>query len=164
MEIPIHSFPADKGDLQLTLGLAIAGFIVFVVGVAWLFRSKFSYENRNYKLLLSMLLGFGSLIALGTALFTGWAIFKTGDVNIYSNALSIGNQTIAFDQIRDARMEDIRRTSFVNPGITSSATQILLIETTDGKGYALSEKNYDIRAVLDKLRQAIIQKDSNSND
>ncbi len=160
MEIPIHSFSADRGDQHLTLVLAIVGFVIFVVGIAWVLRSKFSYENRNYKLLLSMLLGFGCLIALGTSLFTGWAIVKTGDVYIYSSALSIGNQTIMFDKIRDARIEDIRRTSFVNPGITSASTRILLIETTDGKGYALSEKNYDIRAILDKLRQAVILKRS----
>ena len=134
------------------------GAIVGLVGIglcAWLLFKKAEGLARQRNIILAMLFFFLSMIALGTSFFTFWTQQKTGPVLIYADAVESSFGKTYFKDLKDASITVAGSKSLVNPNQQRNATRLLLIEQYDGKVHVLSEENYHIETILNKLRTAI---------
>lgn len=140
-------------------GIAVwAGAIVSLVGfalAAWLFVKKEEGKDRQHNIIIAMLLFFLGMIAAGTSFFTFWTQQKTGPVIIYADAIETTYGKSSFRDIKNASITVAGNKSLVNPNQQRGATRLLLIEQHDGKAHVLSEENYKIEAILNKLRGAV---------
>ena len=102
-----------------------------------------------------MLLFFVGMIAVGTSFFTYWTQKKTGPVLIYADAVETSYGKSYFRDVKNASITVAGNKSLVNPNQQRGATRLLLIEQHDGKVHVLSEDDYKIEAILNKLRGAV---------
>ncbi|MFN7117944.1 MAG: hypothetical protein ACK4TA_14175 [Saprospiraceae bacterium] len=154
MEVPLQVYEPTNQSFTL-IWVALALFVVSAVGAFWLFRQDTAHRGSQYTGLLGMLVGFIALISLGTGIFGWLATAKTGTVKIYADRIELGNHPITFRNIDNAKVEESRETSWVNPNITKRSVQLLFIADRAGNTYVLSEENYPIKEIINKLRKAI---------
>ncbi len=138
-----------------TIWLAIFIFIASSIGAFMLFRQK---NNRTpYTNLGAMLVGFVAMIALCTAVFSWWAFYRIATVQIYTNAIQIGNDRIDFATLNNAEIRKDEQKSFVNPMIVKNSVLLMLIEQRGGKTYVLSSEHYPVTDIMRKLKAAVTQ-------
>ncbi|MBX2875990.1 MAG: hypothetical protein KTR30_27970 [Saprospiraceae bacterium] len=145
--------------LESSSGIAVwAGVLVSVIAFGlctWLFLKKEEGKNRQRNIIIAMLLFFLGMIAAGTSFFTFWTYQKTGPVLIYADAVETTYGKSYFRDIKNASITVAGNKSLVNPNQQRGVTRLLLIEQHDGKAHVLSEENYKIEAILNKLRGAV---------
>lgn len=135
-----------------------AGVLVGIAGFAlatWLFLKKEEGKNRQRNIIIAMLLFFVGMIAVGTSFFTYWTQKKTGPVLIFADAVETSYGKSYFRDVKNASITVAGHKSLVNPNQQRGATRLLLIEEHEGKVHVLSEDNYKIEAILNKLRGAV---------
>lgn len=153
-EILIRFDPLENSsEIAVWAGVAV-GIIGFALSV-WLFLRKEKGKDRQRNIILAMLLFFLGMIAFGTSFFTFWTQKKTGPVLIYENAIETTFGKSYFQDIKNASITVAGNKSLVNPNQQRGATRLLLIEEHEGKAHVLSEDNYKIEAILNKLRGAV---------
>ncbi len=153
-EILIRFDPIENSsEIAVWAGVAV-GIIGFALSV-WLFLRKEEGKDRQRNIILAMLLFFLGMIALGTSFFTFWTQKKTGPVIIYVDAIETTYGKSFFRDIKNASITVAGNKSLVNPNQQRGATRLLLIEEHEGKAHVLSEENYKIEAILNKLRGAV---------
>ena len=128
------------------IGLIIA--IASVIGMVVVLKQKKSYQQRNWQMLVSMLLFFVFLISISTAFFSFWAHQKIGPVKIEAEAIETAYGKVSFREIKKISFHESNQPSMINPNINRSTVRILLIEERSGKIHALSEENYDINSIM----------------
>ncbi len=145
--------------LEDSSGIAVwTGALVSIIGfglATWLFFKKEEGKNRQRNIIIAMLLFFLGMIAAGTSFFTFWTQQKTGPVLIYADAVETTFGKSYFQDIKNASITVAGNQSLINPNQQRGATRLLLIEQHNGKAHVLSEENYKIEAVLNKLRGAV---------
>lgn len=153
--MPSITFTPDRSeDLTfLLLGLAAALIGYFI---AWrLYRRPGTGDQLNRRLLGAMLLGFLATMGLGTAVFSGWKLCRLVTIEVKEAGLRMGEADLPYADIRHASLRQDRTASFVNPQLTTRSTQLLVIETRQGKTYVLSERNYPVNRIMGEMRERI---------
>ena len=153
--------------LKDSSGIGIwAGVVAGVVGLglsAWLFLKKEEGKDRQRNIIIAMLLFFLGMIALGTSFFSSWTQRKTGPVTLYTDAIETTFGKSYFSDIKNASITIAGNKSLINPNQQRGATRLLLIEEHGGKAHVLSEENYKIEAILNKLRGAVQEWEKSKN-
>lgn len=156
MDVPLHSYePVNQHYSMIWMALAV--FVIGMIGAIWLFRQKPAIGNNIYTGLVGMLIGFIALIALGTGIFGWLAMTKNTTVAIYTDKIELGKKEIPFQELKDAVIEESKETSWINPNITKKSVQLLFISDRQGKTYAFSEENYPIKEMMTNLKTAFTQ-------
>lgn len=146
---PIHT--AD----QMTLWIASAVAAIVFYGMVRALKGKIPLD-RNRSMVLGMFLFFVFLISVSTVFFSFWSMKKTGPVRIYADSIETPFGKAAFEDILNAKIEDYRKPSLVNPGQSrGKKIRSLLIEERNKKAHYLSSENYDIEKIMAELKQAV---------
>ena len=162
MDIPLYSYDPVNQHYSV-VWMALAVFVIGMIGAIWLFRQKPTPGSSIYTGLVGMLIGFIALIALGTGIFGWLAMTKNTTVAIYTDKIELGKKEIPFGQLKDAVIETSKETSMINPNITKKSVQLLFISDNQGKTYAFSEEHYPIREMMTNLKAAFTQWETASN-
>lgn len=155
METPLYTFEAVHDSNHLSFLIALLFAIIALGGLIALLRRKVARENHNRNMLLALLTFFVFLIAASTAFFSWLAAKKIGTVAIYPDAIETSYGRAAFEHIRNAGFKDDKQPSLINPNISRKTTKLLIIEESDGKTHVLSEENYEIPKIWNKLKEAM---------
>ncbi|MEZ4985665.1 MAG: hypothetical protein R2795_11620 [Saprospiraceae bacterium] len=146
---PLYSFYADSTDwLFLWLGLFVC---VGAFGFSYRFLTK-KASGRAYTMnsLGAMLLFFVGMMALGTAVFSGWNLYRHGKVLIYADHMQIGNQSVPYTEINELFIrKDNAKISISASGSTN--VYFLVITLQNGQSIALSEEEYPVREVMERV-------------
>lgn len=152
MEEALHTFtPTNTSDNFSFWGSLI---VVLVSGIAlyFLFKRKSSGDAYRRQMMMAMLVFFALIIAASTAFFSFWSMKKIGPVLLFEDRIETTYGTADYDKILRAYIEMNGKRSLVSPGTTFDNVRMLFIEETDGKMHVLSEENYDIDQILNKMR------------
>jgi hypothetical protein len=84
---------------------------------------------------------------------------KIGPVEVYETKIKTPYGTVAYEDISRAYIELNGKKSLANPGALTSSVRMLFIEEIDGKMHVMSEVNYDIDEILNKMRTMVEAKD-----
>lgn len=156
MEEALYTFEPNLNYATSSLWFGIAAAVAGLAGCVFLLKKATDGgENRNYHLLGAMLLFFVFMIGISTAFFSWWTQRKIGPVKIYADAITTPYGEASFGEIDKAYIEEERQPSLINPNVTRERYNLLIIEEIGGKVHALSEENYDLRDILQKLRTAV---------
>ena len=159
MEEILYRFEPIHTNSSITLWISLL-FGLFAWGIcALLLAKKEEGQNRQRNIIIAMLLFFVGMIGLGTAFFTYWTQQKTGPVVIYNDAIETVYGRVSFSQIKNSNIIAAGNRSIINPDLQKNTSRMLLIEENSGKAHVLSEDNYDIQAILNALRTAVLDKD-----
>ncbi|MCB0568943.1 MAG: hypothetical protein KDC66_04235 [Phaeodactylibacter sp.] len=148
--------PVSSGS-GATILLAALVCLAALAALFALMRRPSSGDQRNRQMLGAMLLFFVLLIGSGTAFFSWLNTRKISDIVIYTDAIETPYGKAPFANIRNAYFKTVNQPSIFDPSGASRQTQMLAIEELNGKAHLLSEENYDIKDVFDKLKAAIKQ-------
>ncbi len=157
MEEPLYIFQPDTTEDALSLGIALAITLAGGVGLYFLYRKKVEKDQRIRHHLLQMLVFFATIIAGGAAMFSYLSMRKTGEVILYRTHLLTPYGDVSFDAIEKASIIDNKEPSVIDPNASRRAVRLLVIEEKSGKTHVMSEKNYDINAMMGRLREAVEQ-------
>lgn len=144
--------PTSNSD-QITLIVCV---LIAIIGFYLTYRflkRKVTREQHNRNVLMAMLFFFAALISTTAAFFSGWSLSKQGQVVLYEEGMKIGRNELAYSSIKRMAVRNDQSSSFVNPQITTRSANILLIESKDGKTYALSSEYYPLGEVYAKLKE-----------
>ena len=134
------------------LFLSLAGAVATGTGVWLQLRNK--TLDRNRRMVLSMLLFFGFLIALftGAGILVNATRFKK--VTVYTSGISIGKNEIPFHKMRGYLIREDRSRSWVNPDAVKKTVRSLVVEEKNGKTHLLPEEYYDLPRLIATLDSA----------
>ncbi|KAA3633923.1 MAG: hypothetical protein DWQ02_12325 [Bacteroidetes bacterium] len=152
MEEALHTFlPTNTSDNFSFWGSLI---VVLLSGVAlyFLFKRKSTGDAYRRQMMVAMLVFFALIIAATTAFFSFWSIKKISPVTLYEDRIETSYGAAQYDEILRAYIEMNGKRSLVSPGTTINNVRMLFIEETDGRMHVLSEENYDIDQILNKMR------------
>lgn len=152
MDTPLYVFEPNQTEAYLTLGILLAIFAGAAFALFWLGRKEPSYENRNRRRLVNMLLYFVLLIAGSAAIFTLVDINRLQPIKIYADRLETSYGEVAIEQLQRANLFQNDQRSFVSPDIETSSSLLLYIEESNKRSYVFSNKNYDVRGIINVLR------------
>lgn len=149
----IVSTYAPTSNDQITLIISI---LIAIVGFYLTYRflkRKVTREQHSRNVLIAMLFFFAALISTTVAFFSGWSLSKQGQVVLYENGMKIGGNELAYSSIKRMVVRNDQSSSFVNPQVTTRSSNILLIESKDGRTYALSSEHYPLGELYAKLKE-----------
>jgi hypothetical protein len=151
----LYSYLPESNDrLYLWLGLVIA---IGTFGLSyWLLKKPAKGRAHTSNALVAMLVFFMGLLAATTAFFSGWSAYKQGKIEIYADHLTYGNTDIPYANVRKFSLKKDETTGLLGQAGREVTTFFLVIETKDGKTYAISDKSYpinEIRANLNTILQ-----------
>ncbi len=134
------------------LFLSLAGTILTGAGVWLQLRNK--SLDRNRRMVLSMLLFFGFLIALftGAGILVNATRFKK--VTVYASGISIGKKDIPFSEMRGYLIREDRSRSWVNPNVVKKTVRSMVIEEKNRKTHLLPEEYYDLPRLIAAMDSA----------
>ncbi len=153
MENALHTFQAQHAENQFGLWLGLLAAAFSLAGMLLLLRRKSGDQNR--RLLGAMLLFFVSTISAGTAFFSWLTMKKVGPVSIYSTAITTPYGNLPFDKIRTIYIKEEKEKSLLKPEGSSVGIRLLILESKEGRVHVMSEKNYDIQAILRTLKETM---------
>lgn len=159
MDSPLFTFPANNTEDLITFGLSVvvtagAGFALYKMQ-----RTSKKGDARRRQMLASMLVFFLVLIAGATALFSGLTLQRLGTLTLYNTYMDTPMGRIDYSNINNASLQENKERSLIDPGSAKRSTKLLAIELQDGKVLVFSEKNYDVRAVLNAMRNVLKKAD-----
>ncbi len=155
MEQPLYTFQPNTTEDALSLGIALVIALAGAAGLYFISRKKVEHDQRTRHHLLQMLVFFATIIAAGTALFSFLSMRKTGEVVLYPTHLVTPYGEVAFTDIRKAEIIDNKTPSMIDPNRSRRVVRMLVIEEVSGKAHVMSEKNYDINAIMGRLKEAV---------
>lgn len=153
MDVALHTFQPQHTENQLGLWLGLLAGAIALAGMLYLLRTKTGDQNR--RLLGAMLLFFVCTISAGTAFFSWLTMRKIGPVNLYADAITTPYGKLSFDKIRSIYIKEEREKSLLKPEGSSESIRLLVLESREGKVHVLSDKNYNIQAILGSLKETI---------
>jgi hypothetical protein len=153
MNEALYTFLPSQSSDQM----AVWGSLIIVVGCAialfFLLKKKSSGDAYRRQMLLAMLVFFGLIIAATTGFFSFWSMQKTGPVYIFETGISTPYGLTDFKNISRAYIEMNGQQSMISPGSSTQGVRMLFLEETGGKMHVLSEENYKIDEILNRMRE-----------
>ena len=153
MDKPLYSFAANKTPFDAWLIAPILIALVCVLVILY-FRKKtnLDYNRRN---IVVMVLGFFTVIALGTALMKAVSYWRLQPVQIFTNRIVTPYGETPLSNVSDfyVKLEKTYK-PMQTEVVRDSARYFFLIEKND-KTHVLSEGDYDIYDILDKMNEVM---------
>jgi hypothetical protein len=154
----ITTFEPLNDGATATLYISLAGAIAAFSVLVWILKKGGPRSTYNQRMMIAMLLFFAAMIAAGTAVFTYLNMQNIGTVYIYEDGIATSGDRFPYKEIKSANIIADKETSLLIPGQSTRTTELLLIEANDRKSIALSEEDYDIRAILSAIKAAVEKK------
>lgn len=130
--------------------------MLVLVGLSfYLYQKKASYENRNRKNLLQLLVMFGALICFGVVLFTFINSQRIQAIQVYDDQVILPSETIPFQQLKRAYIHVDQQGSHLSPQIVVDTSYLLVFEKMDGKTFVFSNDYYDIGNIARSINDAM---------
>ena len=155
-EILFEFRPESTDRLFLWLGIIIA-LGAFALTYYFL-RKPRTGRAHTQAALVAMLFFFMGLLATGTAFFSGWSLLRQGKVVIQAEQLQIGNQTIAYTDIKRIFYKRDKQASIFQAVEGTTTINFLVVEEKGGRAHALSEQQYPIGEIRSRLEEVITAK------
>jgi len=160
MDTPIHilepiTFMATLITAIFTiLSLAILGLLFY------LNKKEMSYDEAKRRGLYSILLGIALLLTTSTAVLNFWNSFKFKPIKLYADAIETPRGKVNLKDIQNAYIYVDRPMTISTPPPDSlmNYDKMLVLEEFDKTSHVMSEENYPIEDILEKLR-AIVKED-----
>ena len=149
MEQVIEIFEPLKNPWQQ---MALPLLCAVLLAVAQVLQLRNKNIERNRRIVLSMLLFFGAVIALLSAGGMALNAYKFQRVAVSPSGVTIGKKEIPFSNLRGYLIREDREQSWVNSNIQNKAVRSLVLEEKNGKTHLLPEEYYELSrliAVLD---------------
>lgn len=154
MEQVIEIFEPLKNPWQeMALPLMVAVLLV----AAQVLQLRNKNMERNRRIVLSMLLFFGAVIALLSAGGIAINAYKFQRVTVSASAISIGKKEISFSELRGYLIREDREQSWVSSDIQKKAVRSLVLEEKNGKTHLLPEEYYELSHLIATLDTAFSQ-------
>jgi len=146
----LYSYLSTSDDrLYLWLGLVIASA---TFGLSfWILKKPAKGRAHTSNALVAMLLFFVGLLAASSAFFSGWSWYKQVRIDIYADHLTYGTTTIPYANVRKFSLKKEETTGLLGQAGREVTTFFLVIETKDGKTYAISDKSYPVNEIRANL-------------
>lgn len=135
--------------------LSLLTGLLLIVGQVLQLRNK--NMERNRRIVISMLLFFGAVIALLSAGGIAINAYKFQRVTVSASAISIGKKEIPYSNLRGYLIREDREQSWVSSGIQKKAVRSLVLEEKNGKTYLLPEEYYELSRLIATLDAAFSQ-------
>lgn len=145
-------YPDNSGD-WFTFFLGLTGALLGSYLTYVLVKGRIGGTDVNRRNLGAMLSFFVAMMGLGTALFTGWFLYRMQPVTIEAGRLDTGFGRYEIANVSDARIVTDTRRSFVNPNVTTGSDRILVIEFGASESIAFPSEKYDVEGILQALRR-----------
>jgi len=144
----LYSYEPDLSELQFYMILGLVSFCI----CAFLFY----YSLKKHKQLLLIFSGFIGVIGLGVSIFCYINQTKLPTVQLFEDGMITPQGQVNFDQIRKIELKEIKEHSkypIEKDGqmITIDTVHLILIEEYSGKAHVMSEANYPLIPMFDKL-------------
>ena len=139
-------FAPELGDLYTSVLLFGGVFIALVVGAVVAGRRTGGDARR--RVLLPMLLYFGSLLALMGALGTLWTLMKFPVVEITASRFIVDGTSYPPPRGQNIRFEDSPAAGSLGGG-----GRVLLVQTKDRRTWAFPGERYDVQGMYRRMRQ-----------
>lgn len=149
MEQVIEIFEPLKNPWQ-EMALPLLSAVLLAIAQVLQLRNK--NIERNRRIVFSMLLFFGAVIALLSAGGVAINAYKFQRVTISPTGIALGKKEIPFGQLRGYILREDREQSWVNSNIQKKTVRSLVLEEKNGKTHLLPEEYYELSrliAVLD---------------
>jgi len=153
MDNSIATFPAHHAENEASFWLALLVGICALVGMLFLLKKKTG--SHNYNMLGAMLLFFVCTISAGTVFFSWLTMRKIGPVSIDASSITTPYGKLPFDRISNIYIKEEQQKSLLQPEGGGQSTRLLVLESKDGKAHVLSAQNYNIQAILGKLKESL---------
>lgn len=148
MNTVLHTYIPDSSYFNQTTWWCLG--IVAFCAIAFFFNIR--RKQSNTKNLISMLLGFIGLIAIGSSVFSFLTSKRIGQVRVYEDRIETSEGTINAKQIKKAYIHESTPSTPFKLNELGEEALLLLIEEKDGQVHVFSEQNYDIQQMLKDLR------------
>ncbi|MFK8006765.1 MAG: hypothetical protein AB8H03_10350 [Saprospiraceae bacterium] len=154
MEVPIHVF--EPITFKATLITVIFTFLsISILGlIYYLNKKEMNYDAAKRRGLYSILLGIALLLTTSTAILNFWNSFKIKPIKLYKDAIETPRGKVAFEDIQNAYILVDKPMTITTPPADSlmNYKRLLMLEEFDKTSHAMSEENYPIEEILEKLR------------
>ena len=153
MDTPLHSFVANKNLLNNWFVASV--FIALACGLAILYFRKNTNLDYNRRNIVIMVLGFFTVIALGTATMKAYSYWRLKPVQIFTNRIITPYGETPLSNVSDfyVKLEKTYK-PMQTEVVRDSARYFFLIEKND-KTHVLSEGDYPIYDILDKMNSVM---------
>lgn len=153
MEKPLYVIEPFQHGLDFWLISSIAITILSLLGAYYFNRStKLDYNRRN---ILVMILGFFAVIAFGTIIFRLYSKWRLQPVEIYGNRIKTPYGETRLDNILDSYIKLETKQKPMQSGAIEDSAHYLFIIERNNKTHVLSEGDYPIREIIDRLNEVM---------
>ncbi len=154
MDTPIYifepiTFKANVITVIFTiLSLVILGIIIF------LNKREMSYDEAKRRGLYSILLGIALLLTTSTAVLNFWNSLKFKTIKLYKDSIETPRGKVAYEDIQNAYIYIDKPMTISTPPPDSlmNYDRLLILEQFDKTSHVMSEENYPIEDILEKIR------------
>jgi hypothetical protein len=152
----IMTYTASDQSDQWSIYLGLAAVLLGFGSAYWLLRKPVSRERYNQQMLMALLLFMLGLLGLGTAFFSYWSYERTGEVRIYAEGIEMGNERIAFDEVKTIFFKEDRATNVFNAQ-AAARYRFLVIEPETGRPLVIPGEQFPIGEIKAKIGEQLKQ-------
>ena len=153
MEKPLYVIEPFKHGADFWLIFSICIVVLSLIGVYYFYKNKsLDYNRRN---IMVMILGFFAAISFGTTVFRLYSKWRLQPIEIYSNYIKTPYGDASLNNILDSYIKLEIKYKPMQAGIAQDSAHYLFIIERNNKTHVLSEGDYPIIEVLDKLNETM---------
>lgn len=153
MEKPLYIIEPFQHGLDFWLISSITIAILSLLGAYYFNRSKkLDYNRRN---IMVMILGFFTVIAFGTTTFRLYSKWRLQPVEIHSDRIKTPYGEAPLSNILDFYIKLEVKQKPMQSGVVESSAHYLFIIERNNKTHVLSEGDYPIKDILDKMNEVM---------
>ena len=153
MEKPIYIIEPFKHGADLWLIFSISIVALSLAGAYYFYKHKtLDYNRRN---IMVMILGFFAVIAFGTTVFRLYSKWRLQPIEIYNNHIKTPYGDAPLSNILDSYIKLEVKYKPMQSNIAQDSAHYLFIIERNSKTHVLSEGDYPIKEVLDKLNETM---------
>lgn len=154
MEEAIQIFEPNKFWSTLVTIVSAVISIGIIVYLFYYQKKELSYDAKKRRGMISIVLGTLLLLTTSTGILNWWNSFKIKPVTVYQNSIDLPKGNVLFKDIRKAFIFVDKPMTIASPPPDSlmNYKRLLIIEEKDDASHALSEANYPIEEILEKMR------------
>ena len=153
MEKPLYVIEPFKHGADFWLIFSISIVVLSLVGACYFRKNKsLDYNRRN---IMVMILGFFAVISFCTTVFRLYSKWRLQPIEIYNNRIKTPYGDAPLSNILDSYIKLEIKYKPMQAGIAQDSAHYLFIIERSNKTHVLSEGDYPIIEVLDKLNETM---------
>ena len=153
MEKPLYVIEPFKHGADFWLIFSISIAALSLAGAYYFYKNKsLDYNRRN---IMVMILGFFAVISFGTTVFRLYSKWRLQPIEIYNNYIKTPYGDASLSNILDSYIKLEIKYKPMQSNIAQDSAHYLFIIERNNKTHVLSEGDYPIKEVLDKLNETM---------